>query len=266
MLGVHKIKDIVSLEKNYKRGDTIIEVIFAITVFAMVSILTITMMNQGLATGTASLQLTLARQEMDAQAEAIRFIHDSYAVERNMPAGAPPIGNQLYTGLWRTISDSAIVDERTINVVPPFVTDGTDCEAVSMRGGLAQDLWDRRFVVNTRLINPQNASNYAQTIITPQNLGTANGRGFFTPPPLFPRLVYGSSTGVAEDGTETNEIQRDSDVNRVVRVEGIWVFAVRRNNSQTIDFHIRACWYSPGRAVVSTLGTIVRVQDADTEL
>lgn len=60
------------------RGDTIIEVLFATAIFAMVSVGAIVIMNRGVATAQRSLEVTQVRQQMDAQAEAIRFIHDSY--------------------------------------------------------------------------------------------------------------------------------------------------------------------------------------------
>lgn len=59
-------------------GDTIIEVLFAVAVFAMVAVGSLSIMNQGTATAQRSLEITLVRQQIDAQAEAIRYIHQSY--------------------------------------------------------------------------------------------------------------------------------------------------------------------------------------------
>lgn len=63
------------LKASRERGDTIIEVIFAITIFAFVAIGSISIMNQGLATGERALEITLVRQQINAQAEALRFVH-----------------------------------------------------------------------------------------------------------------------------------------------------------------------------------------------
>ena len=65
-----------------KRGDTLIEVTFAIAVFCLVSAITMMVMNSDLAAMQATMELTMARNEIDAQAEAIRFIHNNYNSER----------------------------------------------------------------------------------------------------------------------------------------------------------------------------------------
>ncbi len=61
-------------------GDTIIEVIFAITIFAFVAITSLMIMNQGIAAGERALEITLVRQQINAQAEALRFIHEARVV------------------------------------------------------------------------------------------------------------------------------------------------------------------------------------------
>ena len=68
MLGIRKLQ----------RGDTIIEVLFAVTVFSLIVVSAISLMNQGTAASQRSLELTQVRQEIDSQAEALRFMHDSY--------------------------------------------------------------------------------------------------------------------------------------------------------------------------------------------
>lgn len=65
-------------KKSAQRGDTIIEVLFAITVFSLVVVSGLSLMNQGVAASQRSLELSTVRQEVDSQAEALRFMHDSY--------------------------------------------------------------------------------------------------------------------------------------------------------------------------------------------
>ena len=74
-----------TLSTKVKRGDTVIEVMFAFAVFALVAILSIAMMNSGVATSERSLELVVARNELNAQAEALRFIHSSYVSELTLP-------------------------------------------------------------------------------------------------------------------------------------------------------------------------------------
>lgn len=66
------------LKQSAERGDTIIEVLFAVAVFAMVAVGSLSIMNQGTATAQKSLEITLVRQQIDAQAETIRYIHQGY--------------------------------------------------------------------------------------------------------------------------------------------------------------------------------------------
>lgn len=61
-----------------QRGDTLVEVLFAITVFAFVVVGALSIMNQGSAASQRSLEITLVRQQIDAQAETLRFMHDAY--------------------------------------------------------------------------------------------------------------------------------------------------------------------------------------------
>lgn len=61
-----------------QRGDTLIEVLFAITVFSLVVVTSLAIMNQGTQAAMRSLQLTLVRQQVDSQAEALRFLNASY--------------------------------------------------------------------------------------------------------------------------------------------------------------------------------------------
>ena len=67
-----------------RRGDTLIEVMLSISIFAVVALLTINLMNGGINTAQRTLEVAMARNEIDAQAEALRFIHHSYVAERQM--------------------------------------------------------------------------------------------------------------------------------------------------------------------------------------
>lgn len=66
------------LKKALQRGDTLIEVLFAVSVFSFVVVGSLAIMNQGTAASQRALEITLVRQQIDAQAEALRFMHDSY--------------------------------------------------------------------------------------------------------------------------------------------------------------------------------------------
>ena len=66
------------LKRRIERGDTLIEVLFAITIFSLIVVTSLTLMNQGTAASQRALEITTVRQQVDGQAEALRFIHDAY--------------------------------------------------------------------------------------------------------------------------------------------------------------------------------------------
>ena len=65
------------LSQILKRGDTILEVTFAISVFSLVSVLSLQLMDRDVAIIQGALESEMARIEIDAQAEALRFIQNS---------------------------------------------------------------------------------------------------------------------------------------------------------------------------------------------
>lgn len=77
-------------KQSLQKGDTLIEVLFAVTVFSLVAVGSISIMNQGTSIAQRSLEITLVSQEIDAQAETLRFVHDSYiAAYPDVVAGEP---------------------------------------------------------------------------------------------------------------------------------------------------------------------------------
>ena len=62
-------------------GDTLVEVMFAVGLFSMIVISSITVMNRATNEIQRDLEITMTRNEIDTQAETLRFIHDSYEAE-----------------------------------------------------------------------------------------------------------------------------------------------------------------------------------------
>lgn len=202
-----------------ERGDTIIEVLFAVAVFAMVAVASITIMNQATATAQRSLEITLVRQQIDAQAEAIRYIHQAYVAsfQRDGPA---PTGTaaewvkmtDLSTGKGATkASDYGVVDGfKCLDTVPG----------------------EKPFILNARTARVHGT--------TPAMIPPA---GMSLPP--FAQVSYNPDSSIAT-------------------TYGLWVEAVPSvgaNQTGFVDFHIRACWESPGASAPVTLGTIVRLYE-----
>lgn len=71
-----------------QKGDTLVEVLLAMAVFAVVMMIGLSTMNNGMSRALASLQLTMARNTMDSQAEALRFANAAYISEFRSDGGA----------------------------------------------------------------------------------------------------------------------------------------------------------------------------------
>lgn len=70
-------------------GDTIIEVAIAFVVFGLLAVGASMIMNRGVISAQESLETTLVRQQMDAQAETLRYLHQEFIKEYpNATAGS----------------------------------------------------------------------------------------------------------------------------------------------------------------------------------
>ncbi|HZJ34456.1 MAG TPA: prepilin-type N-terminal cleavage/methylation domain-containing protein [Candidatus Angelobacter sp.] len=205
------------INNNISRGDTLIEVLFAISIFSLVAVGGLAIMNQGTATSQRALEITLVRNEIDAQAETLRFLNASYIAAYQPGISYPPNtpAGQWATMLSGTTSDTQISDFG--------ITDDSKCPAIPSGS----------FILNAR----------SATFIP------------YAEDKLRPAQVY-------------SKVQYDnSDV--VSSAQGIWIEAVRsatvlennQANAGYVDFHIRACWDSPGQSVPVTIGTIVRLYE-----
>ena len=63
----------------------------AITIFAMLSVGVLTLMNRGVASAQDALETTLVRQQIDGQAETLRFLHQAYMLNPNAPDGSASV-------------------------------------------------------------------------------------------------------------------------------------------------------------------------------
>ena len=201
--------------RRFQRGDTLIEVLFAVTIFSAVAVGGLGIMNRGTLSAQRSLEVTLVRQQIDAQADALRLIHASYVA-----VYPTPVAGQL-SGEWTRIVATSVAQASTFGTCTP--------------PGSA-------FVVNTKTARVESRARIAATTSTYSQLRFA---------PTVPATIPSTTTNV------------------LTQAEGIWVEAVRSDiiageASGTIDFHIRACWSSPGQNTPITLGTIVRLYEPRT--
>lgn len=242
---------------NTKRGDTIIEAMFAFAVFSLVSIITVSMMNLGVAASERSLELTTVRNELNGQAEALRFIHSSYIAQQNLPSESKCGGNnrncQHYTELWNAITRRTLDygTERTADY--PLST----CNSVYDEESLIND---KAFIVNTRKlssyggpVSPNEALVYAE-----KKTSVPNPDYYFGIPTLSARIIYGSNIG---DSDQLSYIANLAEYTEVKKVEGIWIIGVKGPGAipQYYDFYIETCWYGSNNSTPTSLDTVVRL-------
>ncbi len=210
-------------KRRQEKGDTLIEVLFAVTVFSLIVVAALNVMNQGIATSQRALEITTVRQQMDGQAEALRFLHESYVA--------------AYTsGITYDTTDAISSPAEEYYKIIQFAQSGGLTSASQFGGNspcVVPPDTTKDFIVNpvsatlvTNVTNPgvfKTATTYAQLTYTAPNGGILkNSEGIWIEPIRSPT-----------NGT----------------------------NPGYIDFHIRACWNAAGLSAPLNLGTIVRLYD-----
>ena len=106
--------------KSLSRGDTVIEVLLAITVFSLIAVGGISLMNRGVAIAQQSLEVSLVRHQIDAQADALRYLAHAYAADYPDDSQATRIWNKA-------------IGENGVPSAQPFseIIDGTRCKLPS---------------------------------------------------------------------------------------------------------------------------------------
>ncbi len=250
---------IKNIKERFRRGDTLIEVIFAISVFSLVAVISLSAMNQSIETAQGSLEVTMARNEIDAQAEALRFIHNSFLSEREYSES-----EQAYKNLWTRLTNDNVSGGLSNNAddVPDLTF--TSCNVPYDNSQPNSISSTHGFIVNTRKIDPTNVND---TIV-------AYSEDKFEPTVLYPRIIY-SNTGNLNNNQNSDDdiLASGQKYTTIASVDGIWVVAIAgvKNSSNSIytgvpeyyDFHIRTCWYAPGANVPSTIGTIIRLYNPE---
>lgn len=214
------------IHRHSERGDTLIEVLFAVSVFSLVAVGALTIMNQGTTISERALETTLVRQQIDAQAETLRFLHDSYVASyrpgQTFDASSTP---STPFEQWQAMLDS--IKQSDLAAASEFGASPNSCP----------DPPTGSFVLDTRnaiFISPSEdkldqADTYAQVEYDATD-----------PTPV---LTISKGIWIEAIRSETNTADE------------------YQANVGYIDFHIRACWFGPGQNVPMTIGTIVRLYE-----
>lgn len=272
-----------------RKGDTLIEVAFAIAVFSLVSVISIQIMDRDLAVIQGTLESEMARNEIDAQAEALRFIQNSYLSERELAQN-----ERQYMNLWLKLSrgNSTILEHGGNGLAnePEDVSQYSalqcgkyhDPAAKRASTGAHHSIYeDRAFVINTRRIDPNNVD----STIVQSSINNVPQTTLFTKAELYPRVLFTKGTDPAmttndevvlseifptEADKPTESAQMQQVYDKVVRAEGIWVVAAKQSNDaakggtpEFYDFHIRTCWFAPGHDLPSTIATTIRLYNPE---
>lgn len=225
-----------------KRGDTIVEVMFAMAVFCFVAVLAISSMNLGLGKAEGTLELTTVRNEINAQAEAIRFVAQA---KNSGDTGS-------LKNLWEKITGNAVVSDSS-DILKFSQID--KCDDVYNNDNTALKK-AKAFVLNIRNLQTDDMN---KTYIS------VNHGNFFKAAPISSRIVYnngpmgvGNSTDI---GLNTDSAQHTT----VSSVEGMWDLAVKDRSGAYYDFYIQACWYPPNSKSPTKLDTVIRIYNKDDE-
>ena len=288
----------VSKKTQRKKGDTLIEVVIALSIFASLAVMAIHTMNSGMYQAERAVEMSMARNEIDAQAEAIRFIQNNYVAEREYPAA-----KQQFSELWKTIVEDYTLDGST------FKTEDYDINAEDVK--TCNDAYEKQlgnrapggvdskkaFAINTRLLEPSTAlydpdslindttatyDDLLNEILISKSKKDSTGLQYvLRPASLYPRGIFSVLTlGHIDDSTLGSTTNDDSDdslaetkiYRKAESVEGIWVIAVKGDktkivrageNAEYFDFYIRTCWQAVGLDAPSTLTTIIRLYNPE---
>ncbi len=253
-----------------KKGDTLIEVTIAVGIFSLIAIAMAAVLSSGTSGAQSALEITLAREEIDAQAEALRFIHSAYIADKNS-------GNTesvLYR-LWKdkitanaiTLNDDEEFEKSIVKYTP------TSCSAIydPQNGEDSQSLLERQkgFIINIGDLGNLNNAYY----------DTNSGK--LQPATTFPRLVFNNSES-------PGDLIDDDRTGNLFSAEGIYVVAVADHDTTTLfdvdgsnkketsspisnsdpafyDFYIRSCWYGLDTDTPSTISTVIRLHNPDVK-
>ena len=235
--------------KKAKKGETLVEVLASVAIFGFVSVLTVGLMSSTLASSQGVLERTVVRNEIDAQAEAIRYVYDSYNNERR----ADNISQGKYSLIWGAIIDGAYTSESSLPKWPV-----EKCEdAYSNTAG--NYYVGKKKILNTRLLAADDGHSTFGGILDILRDDRIMLSSFLSSDRFVPATVYSRNVYYANDVSvvDADEMVSDKDFTRLKKAEGIWFYAAKGDHYY--DFYIQACWNEPGKDKPATLDTVIRL-------
>lgn len=245
------------MKLKVKSGETLIEVMLAMAILSIVAVSVVSTMVNGTFALQTTLESTMARNEIDAQAEALRYIQSSYIAERDDASAG-----DTYTKLWKQLTANAISASDAV------IYQLVDLDSCATLYDEAQDKSIKRiagaksgFIINTRKIGQVDG-----TIVKYNKTN-------FKQASLYPRVVYTN-----ESDSSLNVSGNNVASSALYAAEGIYIIVVSdaedtivatdgdssgtKKGSAYYDFYIRTC--SQGLdAAPNLISTVVRLYDPD---
>lgn len=250
-----------------KKGDTLIEVTLAVGIFSMIAVAIVAVMSSGTSGAQTALETTLAREEIDTQAEAIRFIHSAYIADKDSE-------DDRFAKLWKAITASAVELNNT----------NADNELLKYAPNTCAELYDNNGEIKTNrgfVINPRTLGTFTKTNLNavffsanpPSGANVSNASSKFSQASTYPHLIFGGSS----NNTNNDNLVDGFDKTGLYKAEGIYVIAVKDSSKTNIigegsspekvsafyDFYIRTCWYGSNADKPSTISTVIRLYNPD---
>lgn len=252
-----------------KRGDTLIEVTIAIGIFSMIAIAIASVMSSGTSGSQMALETTLAREEIDAQADALRFIHSSYISSKRFEDSKNTYQDSTnpYRNIWGQITSRAnVIDTDAPAGEMPNVGQfsPTSCDALYDKESPDSLYAQKAFILNLR-----NLSDATQAVVA-SNPESIESEERFETTQTYPRVTFGS----ASNNSDTQSLVDSTDFTSLYKAYGIYIVGVQDADSTNIsgtktsafyDFYIRTCWYGTDATRPSTISTVVRLYDPDVK-
>lgn len=258
------------LKSASKRGDTLIEVALAIGIFSMTAIAVAAVLSSSTAGAQTALESTLAREEVDTQVDALRFVRNAYAANRNEE------NNGKFHDVWRSIASHAIELDKLNNEQKRMVLDYAPDSCVNLYSEDA--LWhNKMFIINPRALSVLNDETDVASVIIDNSIVGRMGQKALRPAVIYPRLVFQDTRAALSEAQQNSIIDDGTDPN-LFSAEGIFIVAIRDTESTQLidernkageshsafyDFYIRSCWYGSDASYPSAISTVIRLYDPD---
>lgn len=259
--------------KGSKLGDTLVEVTLAIGIFSMVAIAAVSVISAATSSTQNILENTLTREQIDSQAEALRFIQAAYTAE-----GERDQDNLTKYGLlWQTVSSHAIslegldavsddIKKNILNYNP------TTCSELYSSDAAASIVKQNAFLININALGSDINKDTVSSVVVPARNGTSLSSKFRSAT-TYPHIVYGAADSI------NDPLYDPSTATNLYTAEGLFVVAVKDTSgtmivsddtgnigsiSAYIDFYIRSCWFATGSERPTTISTAIRLYNPDT--